>query len=72
LLEGEPLKIWRARVCNDRGAPGTVLRAQSDAVVVGCGQGALEITELQRPGARRLHAAEFLRGRILAPGTRLG
>jgi methionyl-tRNA formyltransferase len=72
LLEGEPLKIWRARVRDDRGAPGTVLSVQDDAVVVGCGQGALEITELQRPGARRLRAAEFLRGRALAPGTRLG
>jgi methionyl-tRNA formyltransferase len=72
LLEGEPLKIWRARVCDDRGAPGTVLRVQDDAIVVGCGQGALEVTELQRPGARRLLAPEFLRGRALAPGSRLG
>jgi len=71
-LEGEPLKIWRARVRDDRGAPGAVLRVQDNAIVVGCGQGALEVTELQRPGARRLHAAEFLRGRALAPGSRLG
>jgi methionyl-tRNA formyltransferase len=72
LLEGEPLKIWRARVREDRGAPGTVLRVQDDAIVVACGQAALEVTELQRPGARRLRATEFLRGRALVPGTRLG
>ena len=71
LLEGEPLKIWRARVRDDHGAPGTVLRVQGDAIVVACGQAALEVTELQRPGARRLRAAEFLRGRALALGTRL-
>jgi methionyl-tRNA formyltransferase len=72
LLEGEPLKIWRAGVRDDRGSPGTVLRVRDDAILVGCGQGALEVTELQRPGARRLRVAEFLRGRALAPGSRFG
>jgi methionyl-tRNA formyltransferase len=72
LLDGEPIKIWRAGVREDRGAPGTVLCVQEDAIVVGCGQGALEVTELQRPGGRRLRAAEFLRGRTLAPGSRFG
>ena len=72
LLDGEPLKIWRAAARDDRGLAGTVLRVQDDAIVVGCGQGALEVTELQRPGARRLRAAEFLRGRFLAPGSRFG
>jgi len=72
MLDGEPLKIWRARVRDDRGVPGTVLRLQDDAIVVACGQAALEVTELQRPGARRLRTAEFLRGRALASGTRLG
>jgi methionyl-tRNA formyltransferase len=72
LLEGEPLKIWRAVARDDRGVPGTVLRVQVDAIVVGCGQGALEVTELQRPGGRRLRAAEFLRGRTLAAGSHFG
>jgi methionyl-tRNA formyltransferase len=72
LVEGEPLKIWRAAACDARGAPGTVLRVEEDAVVVACGQGALEVTELQRPGGRRLRAAEFLRGRALAAGSRFG
>ncbi len=72
LVEGEPLKIWRAAACDDRGAPGTVLRIEGDAIVVACGQGALDVTELQRPGGRRLRAAEFLRGRALAAGSRFG
>ncbi len=72
LLEGEPLKIWRARVGKGRGIPGTVLHLSGDAIAVACGVGALEMTELQRPGARRLAAAEFLRGRPLTPGSRLG
>jgi methionyl-tRNA formyltransferase len=30
--------------------------------VVACGQGALRLTELQKPGGKRLPAAEFLKG----------
>jgi len=71
-LEGRPLKIWRARVGKERGIPGTVLHLRDDAIVVGCGVDALEVTELQRSGARRLAAAEFLRGHPLTPGSRLG
>ena len=71
LLDQEPLKLWRARVVQGRGAPGTLLRAD-EILTVACGEAALEIEELQRPGGRRMAAAEFLRGRALAPGTRLG
>jgi methionyl-tRNA formyltransferase len=68
-LAGEALKIWRARVVAGRGAPGAVLQAGSE-LVVACGNDALAILELQRPGSRRLEAREFLRGHRLAPGSR--
>jgi methionyl-tRNA formyltransferase len=68
-LAAEPVKIWRAHVVKDRGAPGKILSAV-DALTVACGEGALAVTELQRPGARRLSAADFLRGRPLAAGVR--
>jgi len=69
-LQGERIKIWRARTTAGRGAPGSVLTA-GDALVVACGDGALAITELQRAGGKALPAAEFLRGRALLPGARL-
>jgi methionyl-tRNA formyltransferase len=69
LLAGEALKIWRARVVAGRGAPGAVLHTGSD-LVVACGADALAISELQRPGSRRLDAREFLRGHRLAAGWR--
>jgi len=69
-LQGERIKIWRARTTADRGAPGSVLAA-GDELVVACGDGALAITELQRAGGKALPAAEFLRGRALSPGARL-
>jgi methionyl-tRNA formyltransferase len=69
-LNGEPVKIWRARVVGATGAPGTVLDA-GEALHVACGSGALAIDELQAAGGRRMSAGEFLRGRRIAPGTRL-
>jgi len=41
-------------------------------LVVACGTDAVEISELQRAGGRRLTAVEFLRGRPLRPGARFG
>jgi len=69
-LEGERIKIWRARIAEGRATPGTVLAA-SDALVVACGEGALAITELQRAGAKPLSAEMFLRGHPVAAGARL-
>ena len=71
LLRGEPLKIWRARVAQGSGQPGELLEAERD-LVVACGEGALQILELQRSGGKRLDAAQFLRGRPLEPGARVG
>ncbi|MBI3376087.1 MAG: methionyl-tRNA formyltransferase [Betaproteobacteria bacterium] len=65
-------KVWSARPGNGRGAPGEVLRADRGGLLVACGEGALELIELQRAGGRRLAAAEFLRGNPIALGARLG
>jgi len=67
-LDGEPIKIWRARVVDQRLLPG----APSGDLVVGCGTGALQILELQRAGGKRLAAADFLRGHPLQPGAHFG
>jgi methionyl-tRNA formyltransferase len=47
-----------------------VLDARSEGVRVACGSGALRLTELQRPGGKRLRAADFLRGFPLSAGER--
>lgn len=72
---GETVKVWRARaLMQGRGsvAPGTVVALDEHGIGVACGQGRLEVTELQRPGGKRLAAADFLRGFPLEPGMRLG
>lgn len=66
-------RVWRAGLADSDSTktPGTVLRCDETGLVVATGRGAVNITELQPPGARRMSAAEFIRGRGLATGTHL-
>ena len=65
-LEGEPIKIWRARVVDLQLPPGTL----TPNLVAGCGQDALEVLELQLAGGKKLAAKEFLRGHPLRAEAR--
>jgi methionyl-tRNA formyltransferase len=66
--KGERIKVLRTRIAPGSGVPGTVL---DGAPTVACGEGAVELLELQRAGRRPMAAAELLRGFPLPPGTRL-
>jgi methionyl-tRNA formyltransferase len=60
---GVAIKIWSAEPVDARGEPGQVLAADAqDGIVVACGEGALRLKTLQKPGGKRLAAAEFLKG----------
>ena len=61
-LHDTPLKLWRARLEASSGRPGEILAADGNGIVVACGQGALRLLELQKPGGKRLEAAQFLQG----------
>jgi methionyl-tRNA formyltransferase len=64
-VNGVTVKIWGAQAqAGDSGAaPGKVLAADAQpGIVVACGSGTLRLTELQKPGGKRLAAAEFLKG----------
>jgi methionyl-tRNA formyltransferase len=81
----ERIRVLSARVaedggdCTDSGAeseaksgaepgaePGTVL---DDALTIACGEGALKIDRLQRPGKSAMETESFLRGFPIPPGT---
>lgn len=67
------LKVHATRVVPaGSGAPGTVLAASGEDLVVAAGEGALRILRLQAEGGKALAAGEFLRGFRLEPGERLG
>jgi methionyl-tRNA formyltransferase len=71
-LDGTAIKIWGAVPVEARGdaEPGTIVELSSEGVVVACGEGALSLTQLQKPGGKRLPIREFLAGSTLAKGQR--
>ncbi|HET9068632.1 MAG TPA: methionyl-tRNA formyltransferase [Amaricoccus sp.] len=68
-IAGERVKLLLSAPAEGAGAPGEVL---DEALTVACGEGAVRLLRLQRAGGGALEADAFLRGRPLAPGTRLG
>jgi methionyl-tRNA formyltransferase len=64
-VDGVTVKLWAAEAieADSAEAPGQVLAADAQhGIVVACGAGALRLTELQKPGGKRLPAAEFIKG----------
>ncbi|MES2481478.1 MAG: methionyl-tRNA formyltransferase [Pseudomonadota bacterium] len=73
-LAGETIKVWDAQVTTDAapaGAPGAVLAVSDAGIDVVCGSGVLRLTQLQRPGGKRLAAAQFLHGFPVEAGAHL-
>lgn len=72
--EGNRIKIHRARVSDQKsGAPaGTVLAASRKGLLVATGQGVLNLLTLQAAGGKPLAAGDFLLGKPIVVGDRLG
>jgi methionyl-tRNA formyltransferase len=68
-VDGVTVKIWNAELAQGAGSPGQVLAADAQGIVLACGEGALRLLELQKPGGKRLPAAEFLKSFSLAGTT---
>ena len=69
--QDRPLKIWQAEAVEQSGRAGEVLAISSDGLIVACGEGALNITELQPAGSKRMPVAAFAAGRHIEKGTPL-
>jgi len=63
-IAGRQFKLFRAKAGeSSSAAPGTVLCADKNGIVVACGKGeSLVILELQEAGGKRLAAGDYLRG----------
>lgn len=66
-LAGETLKILEARPEPGAGAPGTAL---DDRMLIACGDGALRLSRVQRPGRGPMEVSALLRGLAVPAGTR--
>lgn len=80
-LNGETIKVWAAEGA-DMGAPslattpdaphdaGTIMAVSPAGIAVAAMNSIAVLTELQRPGGKRLPVADFLRGFAVVPGMR--
>ena len=64
-IKGERIKILKASIADGAGAPGAVL---DDRLTIACGEGALRLETLQRPGRGPMAADDLLRGFAVARG----
>lgn len=69
-LAGERIKFWRASLAPASGEVGTVCKADAAGLTIACGAGAINVTELQRAGGKRLPVDAFLAGHPMTPGSR--
>jgi len=70
-LPSKMIKIWKAEMVEKSGGAGEILSADKTGIIVGCGEHALRILELQREGGKRVTAEQFLAGFPLKAGTKI-
>ncbi|MBP5177252.1 MAG: methionyl-tRNA formyltransferase, partial [Clostridia bacterium] len=74
-LSGKILKIYKCKILRDkfdRGDYGEVVAADADnGLIIKCGEGLIEVTELQLEGGKKMSAHDFLLGRRVAKGDKL-
>ena len=70
---GGVLKVYLARALQGNGEPGVVVQASAkEGLLIACGEGVLEILEMQAPGGKRMSARAYLAGKKIEPGTKFG
>jgi len=71
-FRGATLHVWRARPAAGAAgrAPGSVMRVKP--LLVACGEGSLELLEVQMEGRKRMPAADFVNGHRLAENEVIG
>ncbi len=70
-FRGGTLQVWKCRRQNAECRMGELL-VQGRSLFAGCGDGAVELLEVQLEGKRRMSAADFVNGARIQPGEKLG
>ena len=66
MVDGAPMKVWKAAVEDQTGTPGQILCANAkEGLVIAAGEKALKVVELQAQGGKRMRAQDYLRGHAL-------
>ena len=72
LLAGKTLKLWKVRAVEESGKAGSVIGIDKESFTIACGEGAIEVLEVQLEGKKRMSAGDFLKGSTLNIGQELG
>lgn len=72
LLSGKTLKLWKVRAVEGSGKAGSVIGIGKESFTIACGEGAIEVLEVQLEGKKRMSAGDFLKGSTLNIGQELG
>lgn len=72
LLAGKTLKLWKVRAVEGGGKAGSVIEIGKEGFTIACGEGAIEVLEVQLEGKKRMSAGDFLKGSTLNKGQELG
>jgi methionyl-tRNA formyltransferase len=70
-FRGKNLHVWNAALSERSLVPGELL-AEGDRLFIGCGEGALEILEVQLEGKKRMAARDFIHGYRPQAAEKLG
>lgn len=65
-LDGKRIKVHKSALLPDLSGESGVIQ-EGKRLIVGCGEGSLELLEVQPEGGKRMSGQDFLRGR--RPGT---
>ena len=75
LPDGQIMKVMEVRRAADAPTlePGCIVSADGKGgLVVSCGDGDVELVQIQMPGAKRMNARDYLRGHSMEAGVSLG
>ena len=64
-IQGTKFKIHATRLAEGSGEPGQILALTKTGLIVACGEGAVEIRQLQAEGGKRMAAPDYFRGHPL-------
>ena len=61
-IGGEKFKIWRTKILADKNLAAGEIKIADKKILVGTGDGNLEILEIQAPNAKKISATDYLNG----------
>ena len=64
-LQGKKFKVHATRVVEGSGKPGEILGLTKTGLKIACGEGAVEVIQLQAEGGKRMAAPDYFRGHPL-------